>query len=210
MLLIPVNIGNKKLSNMCLYFDKTIAPENGYIADKDITCYKVLAQEMTYRNGKWPDIMSSIWVSPMHSDYEWKINDEKKSYLNINTHCRIYNVRTHKWLGSDAIYKVTNTESDWLDPNRAIEPEMVLDPDLGCIKQGLYSFTTYGNDKVGWWTTILATSNITCGIFRAIIPKGSRYFVSNDCTTYVSDRLKLIELVEKIPTKCNNPEFFTL
>lgn len=194
---------------MCLFFDKTIAPENGYIADRDITCYKVLAQEMTYRNGKWPEIMSSIWVSPMHGDYEWKTNEEKKSYLNIDTNCRVYNVRGHKWLGSDKTYKVANTEADWLVPDKTAEPEMVLDPNLGRITQGLHSFTTYGNQKLGWMV-VFVSSHRTCGIFRAIIPKGSRYFVSIDCTEYASDNLKLIELVEKIPTKCNNPEFFTL
>lgn len=190
---------------MCLFFDKTIAPKDGYIADKDITCYKVLSQEMTY---KWPE-MPSIWVSPMHGDYEWKINEEKKSYLNIDTKCRVYNVRAHKYLGSDKTYKVANTEEDWLVPDKTAEPEMVLDPNLGRITQGLHSFTTYGNNKLGWMT-VFASTYRTCGIFRAIIPKGSRYFVSDDCTEYASDRLKLIELVEKIPTKCNNPEFFTL
>lgn len=206
---------------MCLFFDKTIAPENGYIADKDITCYKVLYEgtgsDDDYIWAKAIDNHSveeaaknSVWVSPMHYLYDWNLNEEKQSYLHVDTKSRIFRVRDHKWWGIDKAYHVANAEADWLVPDKTAEPEMVLEPDWGRILEGLHSITTYGNKEMEHWIRMVSYISRPCGIFRGIIPQGSRYFVSIDGATYASDRLKLVDLIEIIPGHCNKNALFTL
>ena len=197
---------------MCLFFDKTIAPKNGYIADKDITCYKVL-YEKTGSGGICTleeATKNSVWVSPMHHLYDWNLNEEKQSYLHVDTKSRIFRVRDHKWCGSDKTYHVANTESDWLVPDKTAEPEMVLEPDWARILEGLHSITTYGNEEMEHWINLVSYITRPCAIFRGIIPQGSRYFVSIDGTTYASDKLKLVDLIKIIPGRCNKNAVFAL
>lgn len=215
---------------MCLFFDKTIAPENGYIADKDITCYKVLYEgtgsDDDYIWAKAIDNHSveeaaknSVWVSPMHYLYDWNLNEEKQSYLHVDTNSKIFRVRNHKWSGSDRTYHVANSECGtqlaltaykYNIPINFDEPEMVLEPDWARILEGLHSITTYGNKEMEHWIRMVSYISRPCGIFRGIIPQGSRYFVSIDGATYASDRLKLVDLIEIIPGHCNKNALFTL
>lgn len=179
---------------MCLIYNKENSPV-GYVADKDITCYKIL--KYCIYKGKGSDITARL-TSPFYNNLYWQIGDEKTAYINLNPLDDVYIIRREKWKGNDSLAATWTGNPNYIGWKRNIGRgwggEMTLDPSLGCITNGLHSFTGYMNGRM--INLLYSGLQYTYPIFRCVIPKGSHYYVSDDAQSYVSDRLRLVAKVE--------------
>ena len=176
---------------MCSFVDLTNVPEGGFTASEDIRCYKVLAKT---RQGIYSPIMGKYYgIGQTYSVPNIVVNQQKM--------CCVFEFVKRKW-----IRKTYTSENDPLIVNY---PNVKLDDGktlvLGFEKTnlqrtgtGFYSYTSYLNNSMEFFANCVVEDGLLTVLARCVIPKGSRYYVSDDCGTYISNSLKVEEIIKKL------------
>lgn len=175
-----------------MYFDKDTHPIHGFTANEDICCYKILGY------------FDNQFMSPYNTKTKWSVNEVKSENINVVNE----NVVRITYLKNRYFVTVEQTELD-LEQLLALEvrkyyPKKQIQQiakaatltNLLKIEDGLYSFSNYMNcemEKTIKHLKIYSDSLVTA---RCTIPKGSRYYVSDDATTFVSDFLQLDKIID--------------
>ena len=71
-------------------------------------------------------------------------------------------------------------------------------PDMFSSECGFYSYTRFMNSQMKESSENLWIGRMPIYAARYIIPKGSRYYVSDDANVYVSDTLVLDDIIMKL------------
>lgn len=165
---------------MCQYFDVTTCPEGGFVADRDIVCYKVLRYSMSTDTAR----------SPFFSSETWSVGDVRESRVRVDrvginegfVFCR-------RW----GRYR-ENAIGDGTSGSFHFRYDVRKNPDIGIIEEGLHSYSGYMNGEM---EELLGTiggmlnATVLWMIFRCAIPEGSRYYVSDSAGVFVSDALRV-------------------
>lgn len=177
---------------MCSYIDMDTHPEWGYVAEKDIRCYKVLV----WRSSE------SAWASPYFHDRHrrWRPNERETSDLNLlpdTVYESCFMAGCGEW------YRVRDTEfgPDW-------EGE-VHPVNLRMTSRGFYSFTNYMNGDMAEFVESLMASawrERALGLFRCFVPAGTRYYVDEDAGVIVSSSLVLDGLAGIVSSDTYDPD----
>ena len=174
---------------MCLIYDKSTTPVDGWKADRDIVCYKVLKKNFY-----------GDWVSPVFNRFQWKEGETKKSPIVVEKKKQWY----YAWFlfgwGKNPIW--TKYYASSLDPNDyfdVIRKEYIPAPEFGSIGSGLYSYSSYMNEEMKNWFEAIKSSafsySTNVAVARCVIPEGATYYVSDDAQAFVSDMLRVEEIV---------------
>lgn len=174
---------------MCLIYDKSTTPVGGWKADRDIVCYKLLKKNYY-----------GVWASPVFNQVCWKEEETKKSPIVVEEKKQWY----YAWwlFGWDKNPLWTKYYASTLDTDdylHAIHVEHVPAPEIGSIGSGLYSYSSYMNNEMKNWFEAIRYStgryNTSVGVARCVIPKGATYYVADDAQVFVSDTLRVEEIV---------------
>ena len=175
---------------MCLIYNKNTTPQNGFYAYEDIRCYKVLAYD-DFRKG---------WVSPLYNNlsiWRFELHDTKMSIIKKDD---------EQWLNVWAYYKKDKCwrnrtcPKTWFEYSR-IDNELksaTVNPvvNLGVIEDGLHAFTYYMNGSMIEFLHKISTYDRTYGVFRGIIPKGSKYYIGDTAETVVSNKMCVVSPID--------------
>lgn len=173
---------------MCEIIDTTNVPETGFVADRDIPCYKIMASPMTETDFDWKSVVYGREYSSGQT-YRSAVGARRVRVYRICTKDMHGNIRFV--LGSENLLR------DMLEDGCVVgEPEMVADA-ISC--RGFHSYTHYMNEKMKFDCKVYGNRRISnmkgVEVVRCKIPAGSAYFVSENCMTYISDTIVTEEAV---------------
>ena len=170
---------------MCEYIDEK-TPVRGFVANGDIVCYKLIIAH---------PYADCCYVSSICHAHTWDAGQTYKTDLECHFEypvyeCIGYNQTTKMW-------KRWNTENS--SPYRSEDIRTFHLTDLARTGKGFYSYSRYmsermGKDVVYYNGYINHTPNILV-IGRFAIPKGSRYYVNDDASVYISNALRFDGIV---------------
>lgn len=168
---------------MCYYIDMDTHPEEGYVAEKDIGCYKVLTWRR--REGRWD--------SPYfrrNDMKEWKPGVTQTSVLSVLPDT-VYETRFldefRGWCAVRDVGSYPEPDPDWRGETRTLNLRMTY--------RGLYAFANYMNGGMKDLIESLMFSplgrGLVAGVFRCFVPSGGRYCVDENSEVVVSSSLVL-------------------
>lgn len=168
---------------MSFVFDTTNLPFDGYVADKDITCYKIIIQDK-YK----------VWCSLVYKAISWKKGQERETTLGWDPGF----VRLCKWYSPfDTVWHNEEYSPRYVKNNywffERFQNTYVDCKNLRMSRDGFYSFTHFMNGEMRRMfddTIKSRTWDFPVAACRFVIPKGSRYFVSDDGMQYTSERIR--------------------
>jgi hypothetical protein len=170
---------------MCEYIDEK-TPIHGFAANGDIVCYKlIIAHPYAYCCYVSSICYAHVWYAGQTYKTDLKYHSEYPVY-----ECIGYNQTTKMW-------ERWNTENG--SPYRSEDIRTFLRTDLARTGKGFYSYSRYMSermekDAVHYKEYIRSTPNILV-IGRFVIPKGSRYYVNDDASVYISNALRFDGIV---------------
>ena len=174
---------------MCLIYDKSTTPIGGWKADRDIVCYKVLKKNYY-----------GEWASPIFNQFQWKEGETKKSPIVVEEKKQWYFAWWLCGWGKNPIW--TKYYASSLDPNdylHVIRKECIPAPEMGSVGSGLYSYSSYMNKEMKTWFETIKSSTFrystSVAVARCVIPEGATYYVSDEAQVFVSDTLRIEEIV---------------
>lgn len=178
---------------MCMIFDRDTHPQGGYTASEDIVCYKVLTKDF-YGN-----------YCSIYNYYVWKLGRTYQEHICVVPNGVYEIVDFWKDVCIRETQYVSKQEYATLENNvrylesfqeYVIKNDVRVYEDLGIIQNGFYSYTRYMNCEM---EKMLKRGNSFCiephYVCKFVIPKGSRYYVSNDTNVYVSNALRFVGIV---------------
>lgn len=169
---------------MCSYVDLTNVPKDGFTADKDITCYKVLVRRNNCLES--PFVNFCYEIGKAVPKCQVVLSDKK--VLDTVLYCPI----------TKSLNKFLLVENFYLfSYKNYIKFIGVKDSGLSETITGYYSFTGYMNEEM---ERLVKHTWHQCNypiVVRCIIPKGSRYYVADNSETFISDQLKVECIVKE-------------
>ena len=180
-----------------MYFDKTTHPNGGFTASEDIRCYKILGY------------FDNQFMSPYNTKTKWSVNEVKSENINVVNE----NVVRTTYLKNRYFVTMEKTKLDFerllvflkdreYYSNKQVQQiaKSATLTNLLKIEDGLYSFSNYMNCEMEKTLNHLKIYSDALVTARCTIPKGSRYYVSDDATTFVSDFLQFDEIIDVFGT----------
>lgn len=169
---------------MCEYIDKK-TPVEGFVAKEDILCYKILKIDKDAKDTYKSVVFSHIW-------------NVGKTYGVLLTCRRGFGIyECNRYLPKSMFWTKTYINYDEVE---SWNPATYRLTDLVETESGFYSYTRYMNEKmkkeirlnmswVGWGRTKLVVG-------RFFIPKGCCYYVNEDASIYISEKLRFDGVVD--------------
>lgn len=177
----------EKIKAMCSYIDMTNVPEGGFTADEDIVCYKVMEQ----RPG-------AGFMLSLHKEFGYLAGETYVSGVaapgrRVSRRCR-YNKHTNSLSWVTCAEKRLPCEITVCDSRYSVVGNDVR-TGLSMSAAGTYSYTHYMNGEMVDEMRIAECVGANPVVVRCRIPRGSRYYVSDDGMTYVSDMITIDRIV---------------
>lgn len=167
---------------MCSYIDMSNVPDRGFLADEDITCYKVM------RRNQGDGIVS------IYKGFGYETGKTYRSLLfkpggRVVRNCIVSSVSGNlTWLYVIIAGGIIN--------HRYKHIGYEVQTGLSASSEGIYSYTGYMNGDMDYEVKMLRSFNVEAVVVRCTIPKGSRYYVSDDGETYVSDNITIDAVID--------------
>lgn len=169
---------------MCSYIDLTNVPEGGFTASEDIVCYKVLKRN------------NNCLESPV-TKFCYKIGKTVKKCQIVLSDKKVLNTVVYR-LREKTLYKLLLTENHYLfSTTNLMKFVGIKDSGLAETTTGYYSFTGYMNGEMKRLVKIMLDVWDCPIVVRCTIPKGSKYYVSDNSETFVSNQLKVEHIVNE-------------
>jgi hypothetical protein len=171
---------------MCELIDKNTNPIGGYTAENDIVCYKILT--VNDDAGGFPQslLFCQMWKTGTLYSTDLVCGRDLPVYESIQYY-KIWD----KWIRK-TVYHPHAAGSRILSTYSLT--------DFAVTKSGFYSYSGYMNGRMRedvryygkeiYKKSKLGSLNLM-SIGRFTIPKGGKYYVNDDASVYVSDRLRL-------------------
>jgi hypothetical protein len=171
---------------MCEYIDKETTPVKGFVASEDIVCYKILKKVTNFKR------VASYYSSVRGK--QWYIGETCESPLTLVTRgdlyeCWYYSFLVPGWHRS-RVYASEKNIGLWC-PVAMFTPAECLE-----TEQGFYSYSRFMSERMEKDALYFAKREYTIAppykivIGRFSIPKGSRYYVNEDASVYISDKIR--------------------
>jgi len=168
-----------------------------YVADRDITCYKLVMDDFWNRCGKQISYLPAVQGNKAGGNkiryYEGEEYTEKRFCLSWDRVLEgwTFDLKTYSWkcgiYAEQSVFLVKDRVEPcrnklWFIKNEPLE-------DLHITHYGFYSYTYYMNgkmeDNAKWLTKFAGTYRVA----RCKIPAGAEYYVSDNGETFISNRL---------------------
>lgn len=168
---------------MCSYVDLTNVPEGGFTANEKIRCYKVLVLDTWY----------NTMVSPI-VNREYRVGEKHKNAYGVrlerSTASQFYIYNNALKIFENGIFDINSYFiKNQIDKGLVITQNTKVK--LNITAEGFYTYTHY----MCWEMERDITSELfwdkTVFVVECEIPKGSRYYVSDNSETFVSNKLNI-------------------
>ena len=174
-----------------------------FIADRDITCYKILRKRAKDRAYTSPYRMETVWdVSQKRNEFISEFTGKYDDVIRFHFFMRGYRTngtgdgeeRTW-WHGEDVESRTLfygepyDTYRNLMEDDENARIDIQVDNELVAIGEGLHSFTFFRNMLMMDLVRKICQIHEDSYCVRFIIPKGTKYYVSDNGEAYTSEKL---------------------